>query len=744
MQKTLLSLAVQGVLLSLSASTLAADEPAIEEFFLEEVVVTGTAGGGEMRKLDASFAITNVSEEDIIKFSPKSTADLLKTIPGVWAESSGGVAGANVFVRGFPGGGDAPFYTLQLEGAPVFPPATLSFLENTTLFRIDETIERVEGLRGGPQSVQDNGQPGLTTNFLLKRGDEETEGQIKYSTSDYDLQRFDAVLSGELSDGLYYMMGGYVSSSPGIRDAGFNAEEGSQFTINITKELDNGEMNVYHRTTDDHGTWYLPAALNVPGIDASYVQNGTLNRQQTILVGPDNTERRVDLADGRGWDGSVSGFNLNIDLTENWSLSNSLNFTSGDADTVGFVPNGGALTVSDLLGAPTTGAVTGRTIGESEFVQQFGTWEVRKQIESLTNNMAFSGRYENFTVVLGYYTAATSVEEFWALGNHQYYVVEDGGELITGAECVDSCGWNYDIDASGDSTDNAFYSTLSYDVSSDLSLDVGVRTETHDVEYSVDEGLTGSISKFVKYDESKTSYTLGANYALDEYSGLFARVSRGYKFPYFDDFRDNYGDYTSGDDLIKEVNQFELGYKVVHENLSAYLTFFGNEVSDSSVTLPGTPAVDATTEAYGLEIDAKWVHDSGISLLVNATIQETEIVEGDANIGNESQRQPGYQVRLSPSYDIQLSDSMSATVYGSLSVVDDRWSDSANSVELAGYEKVDLGVILNASENLNIQLVMDNVTDEKGVTEGDPRNPDAPNGRYIMPRNIKLSVGYAF
>lgn len=89
---------------------------------IEEVIVTGTAGGAEVRKFDASFAITTMSDEDISEYSPQSTADLLKLVPGVWSESSGGVAGANVFVRGFPGGGDAPFYSLQVNGAPVFPP----------------------------------------------------------------------------------------------------------------------------------------------------------------------------------------------------------------------------------------------------------------------------------------------------------------------------------------------------------------------------------------------------------------------------------------------------------------------------------------------------------------------------------------------------------------------------------------------------------------------------------------------
>ena len=124
------------------------------------------------------------------------TADLFKAVPGVWSESSGGVSGANVFVRGFPGGGDAPFLTVQLQGAPIFPPPTLSFLENSTLFRLDETIEFMEALRGGPNPVVSNGQPGLTTNFLLKEGSEYQEGLIKYSTSDYGLQRVDGVISG--------------------------------------------------------------------------------------------------------------------------------------------------------------------------------------------------------------------------------------------------------------------------------------------------------------------------------------------------------------------------------------------------------------------------------------------------------------------------------------------------------------------------------------------------------------------
>ena len=95
---------------------------------LEEVIVTGTAAGTEVRKLEASFAITTLDDTAITEFAPQSTADLLRLVPGVWSESTGGVSGANVMVRGFPGGGDAPYLTVQLNGAPVYPISTLSFL----------------------------------------------------------------------------------------------------------------------------------------------------------------------------------------------------------------------------------------------------------------------------------------------------------------------------------------------------------------------------------------------------------------------------------------------------------------------------------------------------------------------------------------------------------------------------------------------------------------------------------------
>lgn len=726
---------------------------------IEEVIVTGTAGGAELRKFDASFAITTTSAEDIEKFSPKSTADLLKMVPGVWAESSGGVSGANVFVRGFPGGGDAPFYTLQVNGAPVFPPPTLSFLENSTLFRIDETVLRMEALRGGPNPVFSNGQPGLTTNFILREGSEETEGLVKYTTSDYDLRRFDGYLSGEIADELYYMIGGYLSSSPGLRDSGFNSDEGNQFTINLTKDLHNGTVNVFHRQTDDHGTWYLPVALNVPGVDNEYNQIGTLNRQRQVLFGDDNDPKTLDLGKGRGWDGSMSGGSIVFDINDSWELTDRFSLTKGNADTYGLVPDGGAVQLGALRADPTldpmavitgpiNGSVSGRAIADSEYLQRFGAWEVLKDIEAFTNDISIAKSWDRGSVTFGFYTASSSSDEFWSLGNQKYEVVQAGGEVVTGIACnadtVDSCNWNYDIDATGDATTTALYAATTFDVSDRLTVDVGVRSENHEVEYSVDEGLDGAVTLALSFDERETSWTLAGNYLINDSMSAFARINRGSKMPYFDDFRDNRAQFASGNMLIQEVDQFELGFKWVTDYVSLYATGFRTEVDPSIfVALTGGgPGQISTNEATGVELDAIWETDMGFRMSLNATVQDAEIKAG-ANSGNEAQRQPGWQLRLTPSYSFSVND-IDATVYGTLSAVDDRWSDNGNTVKLDGYEKFDLGVLARVNERFTVQLAADNLTDEKGITEGDPRNPAAPNGRYIMPRNIKVSIGYEF
>jgi outer membrane cobalamin receptor len=132
-------------------------------------VVVGTPGGGQRRQ-QAAFAVTTIDRPAIDQLAPTSTAEVLKLVPGLTVETSGGKNGANIFVRGYPSGGDAEYVTFQSEGVPFFPPATLSFLENSQLYQMDETVQRVEAVRGGTGALFASGQPGVTVNLVQREG----------------------------------------------------------------------------------------------------------------------------------------------------------------------------------------------------------------------------------------------------------------------------------------------------------------------------------------------------------------------------------------------------------------------------------------------------------------------------------------------------------------------------------------------------------------------------------------------
>ncbi|MBY0419701.1 MAG: TonB-dependent receptor, partial [Pararheinheimera sp.] len=366
-------------------------------------------------------------------------------------------------------------------------------------------------------------------------GSEETEGLVKLSTSDYGLQRMDAVVSGELADDLYFMMGGYISSSQGVRDAGFNSEEGHQFTLNITKDLDNGSINLYTRQTDDHGVWYLPTPLNVAGVDNTYTQIGPNNRQGTIQFGPDGESRSVDFGDGRGWKGSVSGGTVDLDLNNDWKLLYRFNYTQGDANTLGLVPEAGAVALSSVAdnGLNATGATTGALYDGDTMVQQIGRWVVEKELDSFTNDLAVTKTADSAKYTVGVYSTAFSVKDWWSIGNQSWHVVESGGEALTGINCndnQDSCSWNYDIDATGDGTTRALYAAVEVALNEQWTVDLGLRNENHTIDYTVDEGLTGKVSKAVSYDESKIAWTAGVNWYLNQN----AKVQLNYSHTSFD------------------------------------------------------------------------------------------------------------------------------------------------------------------------------------------------------------------
>lgn len=715
------------------------------------VVVVGTPGGKGINKLKASYAVTNITANDLLQANPKASSEVLTLVPGIWVESSGGVGGANIFVRGFPGTGDAQFVTFQLNGTPIYPATSLSFLDNSVMFRTDETIARVEALRGGPSPIFASGQPGLTTNFVLKEGGDVTKGDVKATFTDYGTRRVDAVMSGKLADDLYYMVGGYSTSSPGVRDTQFNSEVGSQFTANITKKFDGGKLNAYIRATDDHGTWYLPFAVNVPGLDkGTYVQLGNYSRFATLQINEHGDTEKFDLANGRGWKGIVSGVNFDKTFDNGWSVRDHFGYTKGDADTYGLVPDGSAITAAALatqIGGPVKTA-DGTTLGSGDYVQNWGAWVVQKQLKSLVNDLSASKTVGTHDLTFGYYAASVSADDFWTIGNfNPMQVKQNGNYLVSTIHCSDLAAagsgsgcWHYGILSAGEMRSDAFYAADAWQATEKLRIDLGVRSEQVKTSYMLDSGPgypDGTTDLVVDDTRSKSSYTAGFNYQIDPRMGVFGRTSTGFMYPQFDDYRSGLTD-------TSEIKQYELGYKLSTQYIDLFATAFYNKFDGAKFHDVGGALESNSNEAKGIELDGRLKTDFGLSVALNGTWQKTKITKSStpANVGNSAQRQPDWQVRITPRYETRIG-SIPTTFYSTVFAVGDRFADNSNATVLKGYNKVDAGIIFDLG-NINVQISGDNLGNSHGYTEGDPRSTTGANARPIFGRSYMVSVGYNF
>ncbi|HXI87330.1 MAG TPA: TonB-dependent receptor, partial [Parvularculaceae bacterium] len=625
------------------------DSPKVEE----TIVVIGTPGESGINRQAASFAVTTINPDQIEKFSPKSTADLFKAIPGVWVESSGGVAGANIDVRGLPGGGDAPFVTLAINGSPIYGTETLSFLEQSSIFRVDETIAGVEGLRGGPNAVFGKGEPGLTVNFNLREGGEDTKGRIKYTTSDFGEQRVDAFLSGKLADDLYFMVGGYVHASHGIRDTQFQSEKGEQFTVNLTKIFDNGKLDIWARQTDDHGQWILPMALNTGNDLGTFAQLGNFTRFRELQIDAAGDMKTFDFSKGRGWNGLVSGLNGNFDLGGGVEVRDNLTYTNGDANTLGFVPSGSPVTAGAVGAITDLPVVTahGVTLADSDFVQTYGHWVVEKHLKSFINDLSLNKKFEGgHDITFGYYASSFSSDDFWTIGNPiPVHNVANGDALdpasVTPADIEaagGSAGFMFGLKSAGDARTMAIYGADSWQVTDQFRIDAGVRHEWLTLNYVADTGpgFPDGTNDIVASDlrDNQWAYTGALNYAVTSDFGVFARYSKGYLFPNFDDVRQSQTN-------VNSVKQLEGGVKYTGDWLRMYGTVYYNKNDSFKSDVGSVTAAEAfKTRAVGAEIDGS-VFYGPFSVGFLSTIQNAKITDSTtaSDVGNRVLRQPDWQ-----------------------------------------------------------------------------------------------------
>ncbi|MGA8095448.1 MAG: TonB-dependent receptor plug domain-containing protein, partial [Steroidobacteraceae bacterium] len=582
---------------------------------LQTVVVTATATA--VRKLDASYNIVAASAQQIAMADPGSAAEIYKLSPGVWPETSGGPTGVNVDVAGFPlGGGDSPYSTTMLEGLPLYGSPFLSFMDNTSLIRMDDSVDRVEIVQGGPSAIFGPGQPGATENFILKTGSDQQEGSVGATYGSEGMERVDVFESGKIANGWYGSIAGYYMQDDGIRDPQYLANVEQQLTATLKHDLDNGSVVFWARTLHAHDMWVadFPYVQSDNGSVSPYPGFNQLNstynsKQLENFQIPDpacNCFQNDDISNGRGDQLSYVGSQLKEKFDGGWSISNDLIFDGGLVPTYALVNNGNPQTLSSFISGLTLPSpltadtvqatyANGQAVNPNQSVITEQVWDVQKKITSLIDEFRVNKDLGfGDTLTVGVYAARYTMNDNWSISSNVLITNQpnaspivlsatSGGHIyqVTSSQGIESTNNGYDILQNGRATNIAPYISDSWKIDRWL-LDAGVRVEHINLDQETTN--TTNVAMGSQYDlwdnevslpngtwshgyENNTmpTFSAGANYEFNDHMSAYVRVNNGVLFENFDDVRCNVNNGSSNcpnRTPLQTVRNYEGGFKV--------------------------------------------------------------------------------------------------------------------------------------------------------------------------------------
>jgi len=459
-----------------------------DQLGMEEVVVTGSFS--ERSKMESSVAVTTLNSADIEEQNAQSLSDLMKAVPGLWVESSGGQGGNNVFARGLPSAGKLTFIELNYNGLPVLELNDLDFGNTDQFFRSDKTIQTMESVRGGTASVFAASAPAGIMNFRSKTGGEELGGTFKIeagTAANTQPGRFrtDFNVGGPMGEDWQFNVGGFYRFDEGARDAGFTGNEGGQISANVTRFLDNGYLRAYGRYMNDQNIFYLPIPLRNPddgdpegidGFDPNYSTFANLDASRVRLPssnakpGQPNFVTR-DLTEGIHPELGSFQVDLVLDLTDKLSLENKgkvmqTDMTFNAAFSLGGSPlqTASAFPESVAENNPNISGVSDfqytlarsgdpfdpTTTGGNPFVTEVGWWHVENDLNGfineteLTYDMEFFGEH---SWTGGLYISRTERDELWQF-NSMLLETEDTPRMLD-LTITDNTGETFQVTQDG-------------------------------------------------------------------------------------------------------------------------------------------------------------------------------------------------------------------------------------------------------------------------------------------------------
>ncbi len=771
---------------------------------LDDVVVTGVVN--PRSKLQSSVSVSSVSTTQIDQTAPRATAEIFRSIPGIKSESTGGEGNANITVRGIPvASGGGKFLQLHEDGMPVMQFGDVAFGNADIFLRNDQTIARIEAIRGGSASTMTSNSPAGIINFISKTGTTEGGSVMQSFGVDFDNLRTDFEYGSPITETLRFHVGGFFRQGEGPRNAGYTANLGGQIKANLTKEFKKGYVRLYFKHLNDKAIGYLPMPVQVSGTNANPTWSSLPNFDilkdtphsalflDNLTMGADGSRRRSNIADGMNPIATSVGAELSFDLGNNWKFESRMrqNYHRGrfispfPAEVATAASLATAFDVPNLTFA--NGANAGQNVASDALVMRIHTFDTEiNNFNNFTNDMKLSKSLGDLNMTFGYYRALQNIGMTWLWNSYLLEVKGENAALINaGANSTNGlyaygqpfwgncCTRNYD--AVYDIA--APYVAGQYEINEKMNVDVSVRFDSGTARGSyagaitannIDVNSDGVIQPNeeevavidnanrlpINYDFNYVSYSAGLNYLLNENQSVFARYSKGGRAN-ADRLLFGAAVLPSGDALpglsADEVTQAELGFKHRKNNVSLFATAFLANTSEQNWDFAGgSPReIQREYEAYGLELEAAYSKDR-LNVSGSVTWTKAEITEdffSPALVGNTPRRQADFIYNAIGSYS--LGAKKQHNVGFSLIGTTKSFAQDNNELIMPGYLYVNPFVSFELTEGLSAMLNVNNLFNTIGITEVEEgsitENTDnIVRARSINGRTTSLTLAYRF
>ena len=265
-----------------------------------------------------------------------------------------------------------------------------------------------------------------------------------------------------------------------------------------------------------------------------------------------------------------------------------------------------------------------------------------------------------------------------------------------------------------------------------------------------------------------TNYTFGTAYDLSNELNGFLRYTHAYSMPQFTTIIIG-ALLPNGQPIpVSTVNQAEGGVKFKTSTLQAAVTgfysHFNQLTATSGVVDPTTGAVTNSsvvlnTTTIGVEGEADWRPARFFDLSGSFTIQRPNVdsiqtltgLSAQSSVNDTIPRVPTYSCNIEPAYIFDF-HKWHGRAFADISTIGKRFQDFSNFSVLPAYTTLDLGLTVLPTNNIELRLLVTNITNSAGLTEGNGRAAgiatpgilvsDATTGRPIFGRQFTASLLY--